>query len=175
MKLNLGCGKDIRKGWINLDVVKSPGVDKVHDLNQYPYPFKDNSFDEIVAYQVMEHLDYPSKFIQEIWRISKQNAKIIIDVPHFSSDGAWTDITHVRPFSLVSMRDYDIDYGGAITLLNADKKVKFKVKVEAQVCRPYRWIGLNKLAQKYPRFYEKFLAYIFQIAGVRYNLIAIKK
>ena len=50
MKLNIGCGKKILNGYINLDVVKLPGVDIVHDLNKYPWPFKDNYFDEIYYY-----------------------------------------------------------------------------------------------------------------------------
>ncbi len=33
-KLNLGCGKDIRKGYINLDLKKLPGVDIVHNNHQ---------------------------------------------------------------------------------------------------------------------------------------------
>jgi predicted SAM-dependent methyltransferase len=46
-KLNLGCGKDIRKGWTNLDCVNLPGVDIVHNINYLPLPFNDNEFDEI--------------------------------------------------------------------------------------------------------------------------------
>ena len=56
-KLNLGCGKKILKGYINLDCVKFPGVDKVHNLNKYPWPFKDNEFDEIYCDNILEHLD----------------------------------------------------------------------------------------------------------------------
>ena len=41
-KLNLGCGTDIKKGYINLDVAKLDGVDVVHDINRLPLPFKEN-------------------------------------------------------------------------------------------------------------------------------------
>ena len=47
MKLNLGCGRDIREGYVNLDKAGLDGVDVVHDLNVFPYPFEDNEFDEI--------------------------------------------------------------------------------------------------------------------------------
>jgi hypothetical protein len=43
-KLHLGCGTNIKKDWINLDFVKLKGVEVVHDLNKFPYPFKDNTF-----------------------------------------------------------------------------------------------------------------------------------
>ena len=48
-KLNFGCGKDIREGWVNLDCVALPGIDAIHDLNKFPLPFEDNSFDECSA------------------------------------------------------------------------------------------------------------------------------
>ena len=55
-RLNLGCGRKIFKNSVNLDRVKLDGVDVVHDLNKFPYPFKDESFDEIKALAVLEHL-----------------------------------------------------------------------------------------------------------------------
>lgn len=47
MKLNLGCGKDIKDGYINLDVRYIKGVDVVCNLNSFPYPFQNDVFDEI--------------------------------------------------------------------------------------------------------------------------------
>ena len=41
MKLNLGCGKDIRHGYVNLDIVNYGG-NQIHDINAFPYPFEDN-------------------------------------------------------------------------------------------------------------------------------------
>ena len=39
-RLNIGCGKKNKNGYINLDLLKLPNVDVVHDLNQFPWPFK---------------------------------------------------------------------------------------------------------------------------------------
>ena len=55
-KLNFGCGTRIMKGYVNLDIVKHKGVDVVHDLNKFPYPFKNGEFDEIYARFILEHL-----------------------------------------------------------------------------------------------------------------------
>jgi len=173
-RLNLGCGKDIRKGWINLDFIKNDGVDVIHDLNEYPLPFEDNTFDEVIAINLMEHLDKPANFVKELWRISKPNAKVEIETPHFSSAVAWQDITHVRPFSLLTMVHYDEKYLGSKSLLNANGNVRFSVDASPIMFRGYRWIGLNILAKKYPMFYEKFMAYLFQISGVNFKLKVIK-
>jgi len=46
-KLNLGCGDDYKDGYVNLDWNKNARADLYHNLNQIPYPFPDNTFDEI--------------------------------------------------------------------------------------------------------------------------------
>ena len=70
-KLNLGCGQDIRKGYVNLDFLKLRGVDVVHDLNKFPYPFDDDEFDEIYTSHVLEHLDNLPKAMKELKRICR--------------------------------------------------------------------------------------------------------
>jgi len=56
MKLNIGCGKDLKEGYVNLDVVNYGG-NQIHDLNKFPYPFEENTFDEIYASKYM-HLTF---------------------------------------------------------------------------------------------------------------------
>jgi len=42
MKLNFGCGKEIMKDCINVDIQKDKTIDKSFDFNIFPYPFKYN-------------------------------------------------------------------------------------------------------------------------------------
>ena len=55
-KLNLGCGQNILKDYVNLDAMKLDGVDVIHDLEKFPWPFKDNTFDEVYTSHTLEHL-----------------------------------------------------------------------------------------------------------------------
>ena len=55
VRLQLGCGNDPKPGWINHDLVQLEGVDIVHDLHDRPWPWADNSIDEIWAKDVLEH------------------------------------------------------------------------------------------------------------------------
>ena len=47
MKIDFGCGKNKKSGFIGVDILKLEGVDIVDDLSITPYPFKDNTADEI--------------------------------------------------------------------------------------------------------------------------------
>lgn len=97
-KLNLGCGIDIREGYVNLDYVKSPGIDIVHNVEKTPYPFDDNSFDEIYASHVLEHTEGDwFRIINELHRILKKNGLLIVKVPHFTSAVAFIE-NHRRFF-----------------------------------------------------------------------------
>ncbi len=49
-----------------------------HELNSYPYPFKDKEFDYCFASHILEHIHEPVKFLNEIVRISKRG---YIEVP----------------------------------------------------------------------------------------------
>lgn len=82
MNLNLGCGSDIRKDWINVNFYDSDGVDVVCDLNVYPYPFKDNSVSYIYMSHVLEHLIEPVKNLGECHRILKKGGILEIKVPY---------------------------------------------------------------------------------------------
>ena len=84
-KLNLGCGTRVYKDYVNLDYHKHSGVDVVHDLNEFPWPFKENTFDEVLAVDIVEHLPDVTRSMKELYRICKNGAIIRIQVPHFSS------------------------------------------------------------------------------------------
>ncbi|MCX7927088.1 MAG: class I SAM-dependent methyltransferase, partial [Candidatus Omnitrophica bacterium] len=106
--LDLGCGNKKTYNAIGIDRFKYPGVDIVADLNFYPWPIKSNSFDKIICRHILEHLDNVVKVMEEIYRISKPNAVIIIEVPHFSHPDAFRDPTHKHYFTFNSF-DYFAD------------------------------------------------------------------
>jgi len=98
-KLNIGCGTDIRKGYINLDSMAIPGVDVVHDIEKTPLPFPDNEFDEILCQDVLEHVEY-LPILKDLHRILKTGGKLNIRVPHFTSKNNYIDPTHRKLFSI---------------------------------------------------------------------------
>jgi cyclopropane fatty-acyl-phospholipid synthase-like methyltransferase len=95
-KLNLGCGKDIREGYINVDLVKGDGVDFAVDLDVAPWPFVERNFDKIVAYDVFEHVHKPVTFMTECHRLLHDGGLLHMRTPHYMARHAYTDPTHVR-------------------------------------------------------------------------------
>lgn len=98
-KLNFGCGKEIKRGYINVDIIPFEGVDTTLDFNVFPYPFSDNEFDKILADNILEHLDDIPAVMKELHRITKANGMIRIIVPYYNCYGAYNDVTHKHYFS----------------------------------------------------------------------------
>lgn len=84
-KLNVGCGSDIREGWSNLDTHKTHGANVVFDLNNIykgkKMPFKDNTFDYILARAVLHIFMNPVPILNELVRICKKGGEIEIKTP----------------------------------------------------------------------------------------------
>ena len=111
MKLNLGCGNKLLKGYINLDKFNYYQCDVTHDLEKFPYPFKNDSANEILLSHVLEHIgqqpDIFINIIKELYRICTNNALIIINVPHPRHEDFLSDPTHVRPITVLGLSLFD--------------------------------------------------------------------
>lgn len=106
-RLNLGSGNNIQANAINHDIVAHrPEIDCVHDLNELPWPFEDNQFEEVILYSVIEHLIItPIQTLDECHRILAPGGSLLIKYPLKTSDTINDDPTH-RWFLSVRSLDY---------------------------------------------------------------------
>ena len=102
-ELNLGAGPDIREGFDNQDYKKFRGINLVFNLESKKWPIKDNTYDFVLCNHVVEHIKGIFEFFNEIHRICKPNAMIKIEVPHYSTNFAFTQIDHKHYFGLDSL------------------------------------------------------------------------
>ena len=106
-KIDLGCGNSKKNGFIGVDCLSLPNVDIIHNLNQFPYPFKSDEIDEIWMDQCLEHVEHPTMVVDEIYRICKNGAKITIGVPFFRSVYAFIDrIQFDREWDIYFYKNY---------------------------------------------------------------------
>lgn len=145
-KINLGSGNDPKKGYINVDHLDLPTVDVVHNLIEFPYPFDDNSAENIMAADLIEHL--PSHvnvgnpedkgemlqstiilFIEECHRILKPGGELYIQTPGYNAEFLWQDPTHVRGFHIKTFDLFDpsTEFGQTTGFYS---EAKFKVRAE---------------------------------------------
>lgn len=132
-ELLIGCGSSREKrlyipgnqDWeslITLDINADHKPDVAWDLNNIPLPFDDNFFNEIHAYEVLEHVgaqgDYKFFFNQfnEFHRILKPKGKLIASVPLPTSPWALGDPSHTRIFpkewlTFLRQKTYDEQVG----------------------------------------------------------------
>ena len=83
MKLNLGCGSKILEGYTNVDKFDYYKPDIVHDLEVTPYPFKENSVDEILMSHVLEHIGQDPNIFNNIINFN-QNRKVFEHTKNFN-------------------------------------------------------------------------------------------
>lgn len=83
MRLNLGCGKDVREGYLNVDLF--PPCDVVVDLSVLPWPWNDGSADEIMMLDFLEHFPWSKtdNILEECWRVLKPGGHLVVQVPDF--------------------------------------------------------------------------------------------
>jgi predicted SAM-dependent methyltransferase len=123
MRLNLGCGTEIKPGYVNSDILRR-GLNIVEwNLNTLPWPWGDNEAEEILAIDILEHLDNPVAFVDECWRILQPDGLLFIQTPRYDADFLWDDPTHKRGYTEKTMDFFDPDkpYGN-VTYPYSDAK-----------------------------------------------------
>jgi SAM-dependent methyltransferase len=160
--LDVGCGSAKIPGAVGLDISSNTEADVVHDLDVFPYPLEDNSFDAIVAQDVIEHVKEPIRVLEEFHRIARPGAFIYLRTPHFSSVLAYGDPTHQHYFSTIAIRSLAEPRFAHYT------PVRFRIaSIKLDLWLPFRLLGIEAFANRFPDIYEKYLAFRFPTMNIR--------
>lgn len=170
MKLNLGCGKDIREGYINQDNFPFEGVEDVSDFNKFPWKYEDNTFEEVRIWNCLILAEDFVEFMSEVWRVSKPNAKIVIQTQFFLSPES---ANYPHNPTQTNYNSFDIFLGKG--------EFKFKTGTEFEIIER-KWVfsenkflkKLNFIPNLAPRFYGRFLYFYLPSNKLYFELKAIK-
>jgi SAM-dependent methyltransferase len=106
LRVNLGCSDAPAAGFLNVDRVAGPGVDRLVDL-ALPWPWADSSIDEVRAWDIIEHLPDKLHTMNELWRVLRPRGRAEIVVPTTDGPGAFQDPTHVSFWNRRSFLYYE--------------------------------------------------------------------
>jgi len=112
VRLELGCGERKQRGFIGLDNRRLPGVDILHDLEVFPWPLPDESCAVVIASHVIEHIKpwLMIKFMDEVWRIMKDDGTFAMSHPYGVNDLYLGDPTHCNPCIQSTWQYFDPRY-----------------------------------------------------------------
>lgn len=118
MKLNLGAGNQIMEGYINHDLRKHRDeIELDFDLNYHSWQSagrllefmlinKIETFEEIRAWDVLEHVDDIINFMDNCWKLLGSDGRLDMKVCGWQNPNAHVDITHKRPGFDIKSFDY---------------------------------------------------------------------
>lgn len=138
MRLNVGCGRMVLPGWINLDLRAGPGVDIVFDIERCALerlPLEDDSVQDFLLSHVLEHVHAPLPMMQELHRVARPGAKMMVRCPYGASNDADEDPTHVR-----RIFEGSFGYFGQPYYWKADYQYRGDWAVEKMALALYPWV-----------------------------------
>jgi hypothetical protein len=169
-KLNLGCGNDIRKEYINQDIFQFGKVDDVFDFNEYPWRYKNNQFDEVRIWGCLFLAKDFVRFMKEVYRIAKPNAKIIIFTQFFLSTES---ANYPYNYTQTNYNSFDVFLKG--NEFNIKEKIEFEIIKKKWIFSENRYLSwMNPLPNIFPKFYGRFLYFLLPSNKVYFELKAIK-
>lgn len=158
--LDVGCGINKYPGAIGVDRNPASRADVLCDLDRFPYPFRDGSFDQVRAIHVIEHLADVIRSMEEFTRLTRPGGSILIETPHYTDFSSFCDPTHRWHLNSFSFRYFGERHGGfgyysPIRL----REKKTRVKLLAL----WRWCGFEFAVNRFPRFrrfWEYYLCFV---------------
>lgn len=175
MVLDLGCGTRKRPGSIGIDINPLGQADVIHDLRQFPYPFENDTFDEIYADNVIEHLDDVIATMEELHRISKSGALVKVIVPYFRARWAYIDPTHKHFFTVDSFAYFDPEHIiSKIYPYSSARLGQEKIVFNESVPVGLLMSLVKAVANRWPGRYERFLGHLLPLDDLSFYLRVLK-
>lgn len=169
--LDLGCGNKLRPSAVGIDFNRRTKATIIHNLNVFPYPIEEGSFDEVYLDNTLEHLDSVIGVMEEVHRITVPGGMVKVIVPYFRSTWAAIDPTHTHFFTVNSFGYFDPDN---ILCQRYDYTLaRFKVEnVVFNESLKSRWARRQviKFANRWPSRYEYYFSHLFPLDDVTFYL-----
>jgi SAM-dependent methyltransferase len=172
--LDIGCGINKFPGAIGLDRNLNTRADVIADLDHFPYPLQDNSFREVRAVHVIEHVGDVIRMMEEVHRLLAPGGRAFIATPHYTDFSSFCDPTHRWHLNSYSLRYFGEDNAG----YGYYSQARFReIFVRVKLLALWRYLGFEFLVNRFPhfrRFWEYYLCYLIRGKVIEWQLEAVK-
>lgn len=172
--LDVGCGINKLAGSIGIDRNPASRADVICDLDRFPYPFRDSSFDGLQAVHVIEHVSDVIQTMEEFYRLVCADGEVFIVTPHYTDFSSFCDPTHRWHLTSFSLRYFGEDHGG----FGYYSTARFEeTSVRVKLLALWRYLGFEVLVNAFPRFrrfWEHYLCYVVRGKVIEWRLRVVK-
>ena len=173
--LDVGCGVNKPPGAIGVDRNPASRADVLADLDRFPYPFRDSSFDALRAVHVIEHVSDVIRSMEEFHRLVKPGGEVLIVTPHYTDFSSFCDPTHRWHLNSFSLRYFGDRHGG----FGYYSPVKFlEISTRVKLLVFWKWLGLEGLLNASPRlrlWWEYYWCYLIRGKVIEWRLRVVKE
>jgi SAM-dependent methyltransferase len=168
--LDVGCGINKYPGAIGIDRNLASRADVVCDLDRFPWPLRDETFDHVRAVHVIEHVADVIKTVEEFWRLLRPGGTVYIATPHYTDFSSFCDPTHRWHLNSFSLRYFGEDHAG----FGYYSQARFaEQRVRVRLLALWRWLGFEVLVNAFPRFrrfWEHYLCFVVRGKVIEFEL-----
>jgi SAM-dependent methyltransferase len=172
--LDVGCGIKKYPGAIGVDRNPNTSADVIADLDQFPYPFADSSFEQVRALHVIEHVGDVIRTMEEFHRLAARGGRVVIVTPHYTDFSSFCDPTHKWHLNSFSLRYFGEDNAG----FGYYSAARFReISTHVKLLAFWRYLGFELLvnsSRRFRRFWEFYLCYIVRGKVIEWELEAVK-
>jgi SAM-dependent methyltransferase len=172
--LDVGCGIHKHPGAVGVDRNRASRADVLADLDRFPYPFRDNSFDQLRAVHVIEHLADVIGTVEEFHRMVKPGGSIYIATPHYTDFSSFCDPTHRWHLNSYSFRYFGEDHGGFGYYSSARLR---EISIRVRLLALWRYLGFELLVNRFRRvrrFWEHYLCFVVRGKAIEFEFEVLK-
>ena len=172
--LDVGCGINKLPGSIGIDFNPRTRADVLCDLDHFPYPFRDNSFDGLQAIHVIEHLSDVIRAMEEFHRLVRPGGTVTIVTPHYTDFSSFCDPSHRWHLNSFSLRYFGADNAGYGYYSHARFRER---KVRVRLLALWRYLGFELLvnaSSRLRRIWEYYFCYVVRGKVIEWQLEVLK-
>jgi SAM-dependent methyltransferase len=147
-------------GSVGIDRNPDSAADVLCDLDRFPYPFRDASFDSLRAIHVIEHVSDVIRTVEEFHRLVRPGGRILVVTPHYTDFSSFCDPTHRWHLNSFSFRYFGENNAG----FGYYSRVRLReISTSVKLLAFWRWLGFELLVNwspRFRRFWEHYLCFL---------------